>query len=203
MIYVTAIHGDEYIPTVCLAHNGYPQIIANVEALCLGKRCVDKDLNKVFGCSGKSYEERRARQILKLIPRTAKVIDLHTMSAKSDPFAIIVDLKMLPLALTTGMKHIVYMKYNIKESHALINYRSGISVEVGNHNTWESYKNTLKVLKNLQKGKKFKAGVYEVYGIIKRKVKYENFKPCPAGFIPVFAGEKAYSIIGLKSRRIS
>ena len=30
-------------------------------------------------------------------------------------------------------KHIVYMKHNIKKGNALINYRKGVSVELGRH----------------------------------------------------------------------
>ncbi|MEW6248984.1 MAG: succinylglutamate desuccinylase/aspartoacylase family protein [Nitrospirota bacterium] len=202
MIFVTAIHGDEIVPTVCLAENNLPQVVANPKAACLFKRFIDKDLNKSFGSDGNSYEEKRAKELLKIIPQNEIVIDFHTMSAKSDPFVIIVDLEMLPLALTTGLKHVVYMKYNIKEGHSLINYRKGLSIETGNHNTWDAYKSTLSCIKNIQKGKQFKAKIYEVYGIIDKRGKYKNFERCSDGFVPVLAGEKAYNILGLKSKII-
>jgi len=200
MIFVTAIHGNETIPSIFLADKGYSQIIANIKAVCLNKRFVVMDLNKSFGCDGKSYEEERAREILKSIPENETVIDFHTTSAKTDPFAIIVDLKMLPLAFTAGLMHVVYMNFNIKEGHALINYRNGISIEAGNNDSLKTYSNMEKIIKNLKQKKEHKTNVYEVYGIIEKHGKYNNFEKCEEGFFPVFVGEKSYPFVGLKAR---
>jgi hypothetical protein len=203
MTFVTAIHGDEPIPVYALLETKVFQIIGNPKGLALGKRFIERDLNASFGLDENSYEALRAKEILKLIPETETVVDFHTYSALSEPFVVITDLKMLPLALTTGLKHVVFMKHNIKKGHALINHRNGISIEVGRHKLFSTYKKTKEVLKNLKAGKKHDAQIYEVFGRLEEPGSYHNFEKHPNGFYPVLAGEKAYDFFGLKARLIN
>lgn len=160
------------------------------------------DMNKAFGLKGTSTEEKLARNLLRKIDKRDCVIDLHTCSAKTEPFAIITDLKMLPLAKTLGLKYVVHMKHNIKNGHALIDYRNGVSVETGMHNTQEAFTNTIKVAKNVLLGKVYQVTLLEVFGIITKPGKYVNFQTHKDGYIPVLAGEKAYDFVGLKARFI-
>lgn len=203
MIYVTGIHGNEFIPIIALASKGIPQVIANPKAVSQGKRFIEKDLNSCFGSDDKSLEGIIAQSILNKIPRNEIVVDFHTMSAISDPFVIVVDKSMIPLAKKTGLKHIVYMKHNIKKSSSLIDLRKGISIEVGRHNSYKSFKTTLEVINNLENNKVFDTKIYQVNGIIENPGKYLNFKMHKEGFIPVLAGEKAYNFYGLKSEIIN
>lgn len=203
--FVTGIHGDESIPIFALSSKGIPQIIANPRALSLGKRFLDYDLNNSFGVkSNKHYEYKRAKKLLNLIPSKKNIVDFHTFSANSDSFVVIVDRKMIKLACQTGLRHIVLMEYNIKNGHALIDHRDGISIEVGKHNDYKSFLTTLKIVDNINSGKKKNKRVifYSVFDIIKRPGKYFNFKQHKDGFIPVLAGEKAYNFYGLKARKI-
>ncbi len=204
--YVAGMHGNEYMPILALASVKMPHVVANPKALSLGKRWVDVDLNKSFGIENKTYESKRAAEILKEIPEDAQVFDFHTSNSTDVPFAIIVDLAMVPLAQKTGLEHVVYMKYNIKDGHALINYRDGVSMELGRHNGSESFDNTLKVLTNLKHGKKNKIKVYEVYGKITDPGNYKNFKlykDKEEEFYPIFVGETSYDFIGLKTKKIT
>lgn len=202
LVFVTGLHGDENIPIFALASKNIPQVIGNPEALCLGKRFLDQDLNKSFGTSGNSYEERRAKEILELIPENKTVVDFHTTSAITDPFVIVVDPALIPFAKTLGLKHVVYMKMSIKAGHALINYRSGVSVEAGNHNSFETFDNVIKIMKELKLHKEPDCLVYEVYAKIEEEGSYQNFVKHPSGFYPVLAGEKAYDFPGLKAKPI-
>ena len=202
MIFTTGIHGNEPIPIFALASLGIKQLVCNYQALILNQRFIQKDLNQSFGTDGDSVEERRATEILKIIPESEIVIDFHTMSAISEPFAIVVDLKMVPLAATTGLKHIVYMSHNIKSGHSLIDHRSGISIEVGQHQDSVSYDTAKQIYRHLKSDKTGQFTLYEVYGVIEKPGIYQNFKQHQNGFIPVLAGEKAYNIPGLKSRII-
>ena len=202
LYYITAMHGDECMPTLALAATNIPQLIANPKALSIGKRWVDADLNASFGLRAKTYESRRAREVLGQIPKKAIVVDFHTTDTANVPFAIIVDPAMLSLALKTGLRHIVYMKHNIKKGHALINHRNGVSVEAGKHKDAQSFDTTLAVVKNLQRGKLRKAGLYEVYGKLTKPGKYTNFKLHKDGFYPVLAGESSYNFYGLKARKV-
>lgn len=204
ILFITGLHGDEQNPVFALASRGISQIIANPKALSLDKRFIDCDLNSSFGAKGGAYEIKRAKEILNLIPEKSIIVDLHTFSADSEPFAVIVDKKMIKFACQTGLKHIVLMEHNIKKGNSLINHRDGISVEVGNHKNYKSFLMTLKVVDNIKTGKIKNKGVnlYRVFGIIKKRGKYINFKKHKDGFIPVLAGEKAYNFYGLKAKKI-
>jgi len=202
MIYITGLHGDEYIPTIALASQNIPQIIGNPKAISKNKRFLERDLNMSFGTKGTSYEEKIAKKLLKQIPKDEIIIDFHTTSSITDPFAIIVDKDMYDLALQTGLKHIVYMRHNIKQNHALINHRKGMSIETGQHLSYSSFLSTLKIIKNLQGGIKYPATLYEVYDTISEAGDYKNFKLYDRKFYPVLAGEKAYAFYGLKAKKI-
>lgn len=200
---VAGLHGNEYFPVLALASAGVPFVIGNPKALARGKRFYQSDLNASFGVRGRYYESQRAQEILRHIPKHTKVVDFHTSVAAQKPFVIIVDPKQLPFALTLGIPRIVYMKHNIKKGHALINYRSGASVEVGRDDERQSFERTLKVVESVTRGKQVQnAKLYEVYGKITKKGKYLNFRMHKDGFIPILAGETSYKFYGLKARRV-
>jgi len=199
--FITGLHGNEPIPVIALAQMGVGQYVANSKALSAGKRFIDVDLNKSFSADGVGYEIERAKAILKDIEDFEIVVDLHTFSAESDPFAIVVEESMLALAIQTGMPYIVIMDYNIKNGHALINHRKGISVEVGQHNSFDSFKNAQNIYRNLNEKRdiKNKPDIFRVTDIISEPGEYINFKKTDQGFYPVLAGEKAYDFYGLKA----
>ncbi len=203
--FVTAIHGNEPLPVLALASLGIDQIVANPKALSRNVRSVEKDMNASFGTDGHTYEEKRAREVLSQLNRKKLVIDLHTFSAYSEPFVVIVDLKMFNFAKTLGFKNIVYMKHNIKKGHALINYQKGVSIEFGKHNDPESFRRVVDLICRLKKGISTEKEVmlYEVYGVINKPGKYENFKLHEDGFVPILAGENAYDFYGLKARKMN
>jgi len=205
--FVTAVHGNEIMPTLALVSIGIDQIVANPRALSRGVRLTEADLNASFGTGGDSYEEKRARELMKILNKKKLIVDFHTFSCASEPFAIIVDMAMLPLAASLGVKRVVYMKHNIKGGHALINHRLGVSVEVGEHSNITSFDTTLKIVGRLQKSgiKPGKVKIYEVYGRIEEQGEYKNFVERD-GFIPVLYGERAYpdqEFYGLKVREIT
>lgn len=205
--FVTGVHGNETMPTLALASMGADQIVANPKALANNVRFTEKDLNASFGTNGKTYEEIRVRELIEILDPKKLVVDFHTFSCESDPFAIVVDLEMIPLASSLGVKHIVYMKHNIKGGHALINHYSGVSVEVGEHSDPKSFDMTLQIVKKLKKVgiNPAKVKVYEVYGRIENMGEYINFEE-KNGFIPVLYGERAYDsagFFGLKAREIT
>jgi len=203
--YVTGIHGDEIAPIIALASIGERFLIANPLATVKGRRFIEMDMNQAFGVenSDKLFEQRLADELLTKIPEENYVIDFHTFSAVSEPFAVVVDDKMIGLASTLGVDHVVYMKHNIKNGHALINYRDGISIEVGSHQDIRSMQKTIQVVNCLKTGAKRPVKVYEVYDKITKPGEYTNFQKHKEGFIPVLAGEKAYDFYGLKAKLVS
>lgn len=198
------MHGDEIIPVIGLTFAKVPNTIANPQALIAGKRFIDTDMNEIFGTNGNTNEHKNMKILLKKIKKNNLVVDFHTCSAKTEPFAIVVDKDMIQFASTSGLKKIVFMKINIKKGGALINFRKGFSVETGNHKSYEAFKTTIKVAQNVNSGfvnKKYT--VYEVYEIIDKPGIYLNFKKNKLGFYPILAGEKAYKIYGLKANIIA
>jgi succinylglutamate desuccinylase len=206
--YVTAIHGNEQMPTLALATLGEFQTIGNPQALKKDVRFVDCDLNASFGVSGVLYEQRRAPQILAQLDAAKFTVDFHTFSHEMPPFAIVVDLKMLPLAASLGVDKVVYMKHNIKKGHALINYTSGVSVEVGTHRGQESFDLATSIVERLNTDgiRPQPLRVFEVYDRILEPGPYTNFVQAEDGIIPILYGEEVYikqGFYGLKAREMT
>jgi len=201
IIFVAGIHGNEQMPVKALSENNVQFILGSPKAYEQNARFIEQDLNGVFGINNNTYESKRASEILTEIDESDLVVDFHTTSATTEPFAIVVDEKMISFAKKTSLKYVVVMKHNIKEGHALINYRNGISVEVGNHNDKNSYQTTLQIVKNIRASKKHPTIVYEVYDKITQPGEYINFQKHKEGFIPILAGEVSYDFYGLKAKK--
>lgn len=200
--FITGLHGDEHSPILALASIGIDQIVANPKAVSKNTRFIKRDMNASFGTKGSSYEEKEARKLLRRLDKNYLVVDLHTTQTTNTPFVIIVDKKMLPFARKLGVKRVVCMDYNIKKGHSLIDYRNGVSVETGNHNSKTAFRITTEIVTNLRKNKNHPVDIYEVYGKIEKPGKYVNFELYGKQFYPVFAGKNAYGIIGLKARKV-
>jgi hypothetical protein len=198
--FVTGLHGNERVPVIALALLGIKQIIANPMAITINQRFIDNDMNRSFNRDGDTYEIRKAKELLEKINPDIPVVDLHTMSANSEPFSIIVDLEMLPFAQTLNLP-IVYMKRNIKKGYSLINHCRGVSVECGQHDTSDALLTANLVAENALKGRKYDCPFFEVYDVITEPGHYVNFE-LTKNFYPVLAGEKAYDFFGLKARKI-
>ena len=202
IIFVAGLHGNEQMPVKALKENNIPFVLGNPRALKKSARFIDCDLNSSFGLRNKSYEVRRTKEILKEIKKNDLTVDFHTTTATTPPFVIITDKKMVSLAARTGLARVVLMKHNIKQSRALIDYRDGISIEMGGHKSRKNYKLTLQIVKNILSCKKYPVKLFEVYGKITEPGRYYKFKKYSGGFIPVLAGEKAYNFYGLKARKV-
>lgn len=205
IVFVAGIHGNEKMPVKALTDSGIDFVLGSPKAYEQNVRYTAQDLNASFGLNDDSYESGRAREVLDEIDEDALVVDFHTTEKEERPFAIIVDEKMRSLAARMGLKDVVLMKHNIKKGRALINYRNGISVEAGTHQSQESYETTLKVVKNIKENTIHPTTLYEVYDVISEPGEYENFKEHKGGFIPILANESEYerhSIFGLKAKRL-
>ncbi|MDP3963160.1 MAG: succinylglutamate desuccinylase/aspartoacylase family protein [bacterium] len=206
IIFVAGLHGNERMPVKALSADGVDFILGSPRAYERNVRFTEKDLNASFGVTDGSYEAGRALEILDRIGQNDLVVDFHTTESEKEPFVIVIDRRMLALAERTGIARVVVMTHNIKEGHALINYRNGISVEAGRHIDEESLAVTRSVVRNVRAGKKHPISVYEVYDRITEPGQYINFEAHPAGFIPVLANEPAYEkvgLFGLKARKMN
>lgn len=205
IIFVAGLHGNEKMPVRALTENNIPFVLGNPKACEKNIRFIERDINASFGLSGKEYECIRAEEILNEINEDEFVIDFHTTTNEAQPFVIIIDEKMVPLAKQTGVERVVFMRYNIKKGHALINYRKGISIEVGTHQDQRSYQTTMNIVKNVLNQEKHSVVLYEVYDEIRKSGNYENFQEHKDGFIPILAKEPEYEregLFGLKARKL-
>lgn len=206
--FVTAIHGNEPLPGRALRDVEESHVVGNPLALLLRRRYVMRDLNASFGTFGLAYEQLRSPVVLRQLNKTDPVIDFHTFSCDSSPFAIVVDLAMMPIAASLGVDHVVYMKHNIKQGHALINYRAGVSVEVGGHKVRSSFDLTKQIVNQLKRDgiKPKPVRIFEVFGRIEKPGNHTNFIESTDGFIPVLYAEQAYikqGFYGLMAREIT
>lgn len=200
--FVAGLHGKEKAPVRALHELGIDFILGNPSAYEQNVRFLDADLNACFGLVGEAYEHSRAEELLNEISKEELVVDFHTTSAGGEPFVILVSEDTLPLAERTGLGIAVLMSHNIKNGHALINHRDGISVEISGYDTPESSEITKQVIAHLFSGNTKPLEVYEVYDRIVEPGDYTNFVEHPDGFIPVLVGEESYDFIGLKARRL-
>ncbi len=205
--YVTGLHGNEIAPILALASLGKNQLVANPLAVTKKVRYVERDMNVAFGLEGNEYEVQRAKEVLQQIDSRETVVDLHTFAGKSEPFVIVVDKKMLKLAAKLGIRKVVYMKFNPKQGHALINHRKGVSVELGQHSDYRGVFQRVKmIVERLKKGIENEIEVYEVIGKYDKGEKYRNFVKNADGYYPVLASKKALEIHGwyaLKARKVT
>ncbi len=193
------------MPVRALTDAGIGFVLGNPKACEQKVRFTKRDINAAFGVDANDYESRRAQEVLVEIDETNLVVDFHSTESETEPFAIVVDKDMIPFAKTTGVTRIVFMNHNIKDGHALINYRDGVSVEVGLHESKNSYGTTLRTVENVSQRKEHEAALYEVFGAISEPGDYINFHDHADGFIPILANESVYEkegLFGLKAREL-
>jgi succinylglutamate desuccinylase len=66
-------------------------VLANPKAIAKGVRFIDKNLNRCFlkNQSGKTYEEKRTKQLMKILDKTEALLDIHASNnPKTIPFII-------------------------------------------------------------------------------------------------------------------
>jgi succinylglutamate desuccinylase len=95
---IAATHGDETIGLKIIEYlKGFPlkdkfdSLIGNPEALKRKRRFIDVDLNRAYPGKNKSlsYEETRAREILKIAKRYKYIIDIHQTISSSENIIIV------------------------------------------------------------------------------------------------------------------
>lgn len=142
ILLIVATHGDEKIGVQiiqALKKKGlglsFDVIVGNPKALAQRKRYLDSDLNRIFpGKAGGNYEERRARDIVRIGKDYEQVIDLHGSVSKTGIFIIITKFTLanLLLALRFDIKKIVVWPEARETVGSLSTFmRAGIEIEAG------------------------------------------------------------------------
>ncbi len=194
IVFVAGIHGNEKAPVDALSRLNVPFMMGNPQALSKNVRYIDEDLNRTFGKRGVTYERQRAKELLEGISQDVYVVDLHTASTVSEPFAIITDSKIIPFASVVGIKKVILFPASSRFiSNSLIHKRSGIVVECGNHTDDQGvYKVVHKVFRNCQRGRRHTIKVYEVVSRSKSPSTRIDFRRTTNGLYPVLSGAKSH-----------
>jgi len=194
-------------------------ILANEEAMNIGKRFVSQDLNRSFpGNKNGNHEERLAVKLLSELSVCDFIIDLHSTIAKTDSFVIFTKRgkKIKEFVNSIPIAKVVFLESKINKNNSLINNAScGVSVEFNRNTNFIKAAGMIgSVLINLGvlEGKKEKVAkeFYSAYGVIEKKgtdrLRLKNFKKTILNkeiFYPVLFGEKEYKdIVCIKTKQL-
>lgn len=214
ILFIAATHGDEGFSIEVLKKldksvkdKKYDWLVANEEALKIGKRFVDCDLNRVAPCGVRSakYEERRAAEILAIARDYQYVIDLHGTRAETGIFVIVTnptDIN-LKLAAELPLERIVIWPSNNTTGPITKFVKCGIEIECGPKELADIAQKTFTILRKINdhkfdlklsrsKGKEF----YQVTG----KLSYEDVSASQAKNLKEFEkvdinGESIYPLL--------
>lgn len=170
-IYVTHTHGDEEPP-----YHVPNAIIANPVAKALGRRYVERDLNRSFNSDEvEPYEVRRAKYLKNILSDADVVVDIHRTTAITQFCAIVTKLEDVVYALRYQPSAVIIMNESFSEHCLIGNVKHGVVLE---------YPYTPIPYIG-------KPGVYRVKGMYLAKQKWRDWEENEYG-IPYMMGEKAY-----------
>ena len=108
---------------------------------------------------------------------------------------------MKSLATIFGLP-VVYMAYNPKGGHALIDHRKGLSIEVGKHDDADSFRTTSFMIQRLKEHKPQQVPLFQVTGTISEPGEYRDFQEIN-GFFPVLSNSSLeYQHWGFRAEKI-
>jgi len=84
-------------------------VLANPEAVAQSVRYLEKNLNRLFdpGNTGQTIEDRRARELMKILDQSDALLDLHGYNGPEDEPFIITGKKGLEIAKRLDFRHVV------------------------------------------------------------------------------------------------
>lgn len=208
-------HGNERLGDAFYAHlcANYPEValhttflLGNPRAYKQNVRYIESDLNRSYDPVLSTYESRRARVIKRYIDRGNfdLVLDLHTTACKQAPSLLIPSLTPERRAYlkVSFIDKIVIMRHPIVRSSLMYQHPQIIAVEVNHDEVRPHLLDQLAC--DLQRflGKKQHFIIRTIYPVDNLLSKDEvtkeeqrqlvNFKPTPAGYIPILTGENSY-----------
>jgi succinylglutamate desuccinylase len=193
LVIVGAQHGDERVGLEVIRRLGRQVdgqkvvgLVANPKALKKGVRFIDQDLNRSFpGRKDGNSEERLAASLASKLRRADYVLDLHSFSCRSRPFAILTKrtAEHFRLVRAMGIERLVLMSPQVASGRSLIDYcRYGVSVEAGRHNLEGTHQRAtgyaraiLEFLEGRDQRRKKKLDCFEVRGVFYKERGEELF----------------------------
>ena len=194
-------------------------IVANEEAMALGKRFVDSDLNRSFpgNRSGGAHEERLAHALIAALNGCGFAIDVHSTTADTEPFAIAtrLDKGTLRMLRAACVSKAVLMGPAVAGGKSLIDHANGISLEFNEAtHAAEAERIVRNTIEGIASGADNEKRLFYASGILKAPIGFmpaaiSSFSHVSAGdvlgyagsrpikseqaFFPVLFGEKEYN----------
>jgi succinylglutamate desuccinylase len=235
---VGSLHGNERLGTEVIGRLGdnppsscsLRLVVANEEAMDLGKRFVDSDLNRSFpgNCNSRLHEERLAHALFAKLKGCDFVLDLHSTTAETGQFAIAtrLDSRTFRMIRAACVPNAVIMGPAMAGGKSLIDHVNGISIEFSAATPIAEAECTVrKTIEGIVSGEDNGKRLFEAFGILNAPegfapaqissfsrisagdiLGYAGSKPVRArqDFVPVLFGEKEYrGTICIMAREIS
>lgn len=222
-------HGNEHLGDALYSHIATKRrellphvvyIIGNPMAHAKNVRYLESDLNRSYGKQQKTYEEKRATELLQII-KSAKfdlVLDLHTTRCIQPPSIIVGgdSAKTKRFITATSIRHIVHMKHSIVKTSLIGVCSHAVSIEINYKAVSQRLLSLLcddieRCILNISSLSAHTE--YEIYDMLVKDELTDaevgaliNFKKALRGFYPILVGENSYkaqtSYLGFKARII-
>ncbi|MDN5274497.1 MAG: hypothetical protein JWP06_398 [Candidatus Saccharibacteria bacterium] len=211
-----AQHGNELLGIQLYEHitRKRPQMLpfvtyktGNIQARKQNVRYIESDLNRSYTGKSRTYEERRAKRILKYIIQNKfdLVLDLHTTTCEQPPCFI-------APGITPGIEHfirassitrIVQMNHSIIASSLIGNCVQAVSIEVNRQEAktsvlLDSLCDDIERYIHGDTGTAVKT-IYHINDLLKKTevtdeeaATLRNFHRSPQGYYPILVGENSY-----------
>lgn len=192
-------------------------MLANPNAFKKQIRLVDTDMNRSYIKPAKTYEQKRALHITKLINKKTYdlVLDMHTTTAEQPPSIIVASIndKNKRFLKATSIENVVVMKNDLVTTSLIGNFSQAISIEVNKDKIDDQLLSNLCVDIDYYLAKFERNNYKSVYYVQDLLLSTElttsteqeliNFKKNSSGYYPILVGEEAYktgtNYIGFKA----
>lgn len=159
---VGCVHGDEKyslrvfksLKSLSLLQGEVDFFIGNFEAFKVNKRYVDEDLNRSFNKELNSYESQLSKKIIEELSSYDYIIDLHSTTAKTNPFMIITNIENKNFAKKIRINKVVFIE-DEKKTALISNFKNAFSLEISDKSYKSSIKNSRKYIVNFLKNEGF------------------------------------------------
>lgn len=158
---IACVHGNEpygkavvrKLQRLALRRGKLTVLIAHPRALRRNVRYIDEDLNRCFpGKKNGTIEERIAHRLVRILGAHDIVIDLHSSSTPTEPFAIVTKRtrRHRELLATIPVPRAVIMTRRLARGRSLIDHCAlGVSLEMGKHDDPRIVSGAVKTVKEM------------------------------------------------------